>query len=317
MNIAKLPAADRSSTGLEPHAAPALGPWHAHGERLGLLLMVISAAAFALMAAFAQLWLRTTPSQVIVFWRGLLMTVAFTSLARARGVSLLGQQTRKLFLRGLLGYGAVSCYFASVQRLPLGDAVILQYSHPVFVALIAPFLLGERTGRWHWWLLGLAFAGVALIVKPHGDLRVGALVGLSGAFMSGLAYMTVRSLSRTEHPLTILVWFPALTIPGALITAVLRGHALVPRDREQLLGHIAVVSCALVGQWSLTQGLARAGAARATAVSMAGPVFGLLLDWWFFSDLTGAVLDRRHAARVRRARHARGQPAAWMRRCLW
>jgi drug/metabolite transporter (DMT)-like permease len=217
-----------------------------------------------------------------------MMTLVFIALARARGVRILGKRPWTLGLRGLLGYGAVSCYFASVQRLPLGDAVILQYSHPVFVALIAPFLLGERTGRWHWWLLLAAFAGVALIVQPHGSVRSGSLVGLTGSLLSGLAYMTVRSLSRTEHPLTILIWFPALTIPGSLVSTLVRGEALCPRGWHDVLGHLSVIATALVGQLTLTEGLARATAARATAVSMAGPVFGLLFGWWLFDTVPAA-----------------------------
>lgn len=257
------------------------------GDGFGLQLMVVSAAAFALMAAFAKWLLPHTPTQAVVLSRGILMTTVFVAVARLQHVRILGSRPGLLILRGLLGYAALSCYFWSVQHLPLGDAVLLQYSHPVFVAAIAPFLLSEPTGRWHWPLVVTALAGVAMIVGPSGTLRGAALVGLSGAACSGLAYLTVRKLSRTEHPLTILVWFPLASIPPSLIATIHAGRAALPHSPREVIGHLAVFSAALVGQLTLTHGLARAGAARATAVTMTGPVFGLLFGWLIFGTRPG------------------------------
>jgi len=252
------------------------------GERFGLVLMVVSAACFALMAAIAKRMLPDTPMQAVVLSRGVLMTATFVTLARRQGVPVIGRQPFMLLLRGLLGYGALSCYFWSVQHLPLGDAVLLQYSHPIFVAAIAPFFLHEATGRWHWPLVLAALLGVSLIVGTAGHLRGPALVGLAGSMMSGLAYMAVRKLSKTEHTLTILVWFPLATIPLSLIATIHAGRAAVPRSGLEVASHVLIFGSALLGQYTLTLGLARAGAARATAVTMTGPVFGLLFGWLIF-----------------------------------
>lgn len=252
------------------------------GDRFGLYLMVISAAAFAAMAAFAKKLLPDTPMQAVVLSRGVLMTAVFVTAARMQGVPVFGRSPTMLLLRGLLGYAALSCYFWSVQHLPLGDAVLLQYSHPVFVAAIAPSLLGEPTGRYHWPLIGAALLGVALIVGPAGALLGPALVGLTGSILSGCAYLAVRKLSRTEHPLTILIWFPLATIPLALVASIHAGSAALPHSPREVIGHLAVFGSALIGQTALTHGLARAGAARATAVTMTGPVFGLAFGWLLF-----------------------------------
>ena len=252
------------------------------GDRFGLILMVVSAACFALMAAVAKRLLPTTPMQAVVLSRGILMTATFVILARRQGVPILGHNPPVLLLRGLLGYGALSCYFWSVQHLPLGDAVLLQYSHPIFVAAIAPFFLREVTGRWHWPLVLAALAGVALIVGPAGNLRGPALVGLCGSMLSGLAYMAVRRLSKSEHTLTILIWFPLATIPLSLAATIHAGRSAIPSGAAEVVGHLLIYATALLGQVTLTEGLARAGAARATAVTMTGPVFGLLFGWMLF-----------------------------------
>lgn len=266
------------------------------GDRFGLILMVTSAACFALMAAVVKKLLPTTPMQAVVFSRGILMTATFVTLARRQGVPIFGKNPPVLLLRGLLGYGALSCYFWSVQHLPLGDAVLLQYSHPIFVAAIAPFFLHEATGRWHWPLVFAAMCGIALIVGPGGTLRGAALIGLCGSMMSGIAYMAVRKLSKTEHTLTILVWFPLATIPLSFIATIHAGRAALPRSGLEVAGHLLIYATALLGQVTLTEGLARAGAARATAVTMTGPVFGLLFGWLMFgtrptpASLVGTII---------------------------
>jgi drug/metabolite transporter (DMT)-like permease len=251
--------------------------------------MVVSAAAFAAMAAFAKKLLPHTPTQAVVLSRGLMMTAVFATLAHRRGIPVLGRRPGMLLLRGLLGYGALSCYFWSVQHLPLGDAVLLQYSHPIFVALLAPLVLGERTGPLQLALVALALGGVALIVHPTGALRSAALIGVLGSMMSGIAYLTIRELSRTEHPMTIVVWFPLASLVPAFLATLRAGTAAVPRNASEVAGHLLVTASALVGQLTLTFGLSRAGAARATAVTLTGPVFGMLFGYLMFGAVPTAT----------------------------
>ena len=294
--------------------------WGALGERpadgsqsSGLVLMVVSAAAFAFMAALVKKLLPESPLQSIVLSRGLLLTAVFVGLARRNKAPVLGHRPGMLLVRGLLGYAALSCYFWSVRHLPLGDAVLLQYSHPVFVALMAPVFLGERPGRAHWWLVAAALAGVALIVRPQGDIRSEALVGVLGSMLSGLAYVTVRQLSRTEHPLTILVWFPMATVPPSLVATLATGTAAIPRHPVEWAGHLLVAVSALVGQVALTLGLVRAGAARATAVTLTGPVFGVLFGLLFFgtvptaASVAGTVIVLTAVGLLARSRMATGR----------
>jgi len=263
-------------------AVPALGR-----ERRGLVLMVASAASFALMAAIAKRWLADTPTQAVVLSRGLVMSLVFITLARRAGVDLLGRHRRLLLTRGLLGYVSLSCYFWSVQHLPLGDAVLLQYTHPIFVGALAPFVLGEATARRHWWIVSVAFVGVALVVGPSGALRGVMGIALTGALCSGLAYITIRRLAACEHPLTIMVWFPLATLPGATVGVALAGRAALPRDSGEVLAHLAVAAAGLAGQVTLTRGLAQIDAARGTAATMTGPAFGALFGLVLFGTVPG------------------------------
>ena len=73
-----------------------------------------------------------------------------------------------------------------------------------------------RILRKRWWIIVAALVGVAFIVRPSGEMRPDALVGVMGAVLASLAYIAVRRLSRTEHPLTIMLWFPLATVPPSL-----------------------------------------------------------------------------------------------------
>lgn len=258
------------------------------GARGGVTLMVASAALFALMAAFVKKFLPETPTQAVVFSRGVLMTAIFVVVARQAGAPIRGHRPGRLLLRGILGYLALSCYFFSVQHLPLGDAVLLQYSHPAFVAALAPLVLRERSEGRHWALVGGALLGIALIVRPTADFQAAALVGVAGSLLSALAYMTVRDLARTEHPVTILVWFPLASIVPSLVAAVAAGSASLPKDAAEVAGHLLVTVSALLGQVALTLGLTRVAAAKATAVTLTGPVFGLAFGWLLFGTVPDA-----------------------------
>lgn len=257
--------------------------------RQGLALMVASAACFALMAAIVKGWLGDVPSQTVVLSRGVIMSATFLVLARRKRVTLVGRRRGLLLLRGLLGYAALSCYFWSVQHLPLGDAVLLQYSHPIFVACVAPWLLREPTSRRHWVTVLVAFCGVALVVGPSGHMGPATVVALTGASCSGLAYVAIRQLAATEHPLTIMVWFPLTTIPGSLVASVAHGADALPRSAGEVLAHVAVALAGLLGQVTLTEGLARVDAARGTAATMTGPGFGVLFGLVLFGTVPSAT----------------------------
>ena len=296
----------------------------------GLILMVASAACFAAMAPFTRKWLTQVEPQSIVLSRAVAMVVVFAVWGRAAGIALAGRDRAGLVVRGLLGYLAISCYVWSTQHLPPGKAVLLQYSHPVFVASLAPLLLREKPGPLHWPLVVAGFAGLTLALGVAGfgattGATTGAsdprglapdhawVVGLMGACLSGLAYMMVRRIAATEAPVTIVFWFALVMLPASLIGTLVpwspldaiagwfgtMAHAApavaagprhpLPAGAAEWLGCAGVVAVGLVGQITLTEGLARAGAARAVAVTMAGPLFGLAFDLLFFGQLPTAV----------------------------
>lgn len=249
------------------------------------------------MAAFARLAGGRLPAQEVVFFRALIAAVITFGLLRRRGAPLLGVRPALLAVRGVTGFLGLSCYFWSVLHLPFNEAVLLSQVNPIFTALLAWLFLHEPPGRRFLPASLLVFAGVVFVSPPDpADVadNLWALVALAGALFSASAYTEVRALSRTEHPLTIVLWFQfisaVLAVPGTVLSGPVWPRGL---DWVWLLG---VGVAGHLGQVHLTLGLKESPAARGTLANPLVVLFGGLLAWLVFGegldwgDLVGAIL---------------------------
>jgi drug/metabolite transporter (DMT)-like permease len=231
----------------------------------------------------------------LVFLRSSFMVVVVGAWARMRGEPLWVLERREgwlLVLRGALGTGGFLLFFGALQRIPLADTVILFQAHPLVVAAIGPWLLGERNRLSQWLLLALSLAGVALVVGPSGggDMT-GRLMALGCAVVAGSAYSIVRLLSSRVPTSTIALAFPAVATAtmGPLLALGVRGFewsAPTPADWGWILG---VASFSTVGQMLLTLGFGQVPAARAAALSNTQALFATLWGVVFLGEVPAAT----------------------------
>ena len=247
----------------------------------GLRAMVASAFLFAGMAALIKAAARTIPAAEVVFVRNLVHACLFVPIWWATTDRTLGNR-RLLVARGVLGLCALEAYAWTLARMPLADAWILQAMNPVFVALLAPVVLKEPSPGHVWAALGLGLLGVALIVRPGLHVGFGAgLVGVLGGLGSGLAYMTVRMLGRSERPLTVVMAFPVVAGPLSLPFALAVWRWPGPLEWAAM---VAAALAAAGGQMMLTIGLKGTKAAPATTATYAGFVFAAAIGWFCFDE---------------------------------
>lgn len=250
--------------------------------------VVASALFFAAMAAFARLAGGRIPTQEIVFVRALVGAVLALLMAWRAGAPLRGGRPALLAARGVTGFLALSCYFWSVVHLPFAHAILVAQTAPLFTALFAWLFLGERPGARFVPAAALVLGGVVVLAPPGLGAAVEPLalgVALAGAILAGSAYAEVRALSRTEHPLTIVLWFQGLSavlsVPGTLAAGI-----VVPRPLEWLwLAGVALTAHA--GQVFLTLGLQRRPAGRATLANPLVIAFGAALAALVFDEPLG------------------------------
>jgi drug/metabolite transporter (DMT)-like permease len=241
----------------------------------GVLYMAASALGFSAMSLLVKLASPRLPTGEIVLARAVLTLVISYVMVRRAGLSPWGTQRGKLVFRGVLGFGGLSCYYAALARLQLADATILQNTIPLVTAGLAWWLLGERVTRTTAFALGCGIVGVSIMVQPggHGIDPTGAAIALAGALCSATAYVTVRKLSRTEHPLVIVFYFPLIAAPLAIPWAVM--DFVMPEPIDWLL-LVAIAATTQVGQVFLTMGLSVERAGRATSVAYLQVLFAMV-----------------------------------------
>src|SRR5688572_21567289 len=114
--------------------------------RKGLLHMTLATASFVLMAWCIQKLARL-PADEIVFFRSAVSMALTIVWMLPRRIPVLGNRKALLFLRGFVGFVALWCYAKALGFMPLTNAVVLQYTNPVFAALFAALFLRERFGK--------------------------------------------------------------------------------------------------------------------------------------------------------------------------
>ncbi|MCA8952819.1 MAG: DMT family transporter [Planctomycetes bacterium] len=237
--------------------------------------MVQAVCWFTAMSALVKLAGRTLPIPMLVFARGC-VTLALSALMLWRaGISPAGTRTGLLLLRGIFGSSALICFYAAVDRLPLAEATVVHQTSPLFTALLAAWLLRERLEPMVLVATVICLGGVLLIAQPQTLLGAGDTVGtpaldwrfvgvgLLGSVLSAFAYVTVRRLGRSEHPLVVVFYFPVVTVVASAPFAIAWWVWPTPTEWLLLVG-IGVVT--QFGQLALTRGLTRAPAGRAMAV---------------------------------------------------
>lgn len=240
-----------------------------------------SALGFSLMALFVKLAGRTLPTSEIVLARALISLVLSWTLLRVRRKSPWGTNHRLLLLRGVLGFGGLMCFYYAVTHLPLAEATVIHFTNPIFTAVLAALLLGERNGGKV--VLGLAcgLGGTLLVAQPGGFggsastlAPLAVAVAFGGALFSAAAYVTVRRLARTEDPLVIVFYFPLVAVPAALPLVV--AEFVWPRGIEWLW-LLLVGVFTQIGQVQLTRGLQLLPAGQAMTIGYLQIVFAAIL----------------------------------------
>jgi drug/metabolite transporter (DMT)-like permease len=266
----------------------------------GVRYAVLGALSFSVMSACAKWAGEGLPSQEIVFFRAVVVTGLTWFALSARRISPWGPARGLLFLRGLLGYAALSCFLWAVIRLPLAETTVIHFTNPVWTALLAAFFLGEVLRGWEMVLAMVALGGVVLVARPgflFGDLSgldpVAVLAALAGAVLSAGAYVAAKKLTRTHDPLVIVFAFAFVSLVGSAPPTMAGFVAPSPLEWLILLG---VGLGAQGGQVFVTKALQVEKAGKVMAVGYLQIVFAAVWGFLLFREIpdgwsaTGALV---------------------------
>lgn len=186
-------------------------------------LMALSTLLFGCMAVCIRLASHQLHAFEIAFFRNFFGFVFILPMLLRHGPAIL--RTNKLgfyVVRCVIGIVSMLAGFWAIVHLPLAQAIALSYSTPLFVTIGAVLVLGEIVRARRWTAVIVGFLGVLVIVRPgSADFSAGSLVALLAAVASASVAISIKFLSRTEHPDAIVLWTTMLWVPLSLVPALM------------------------------------------------------------------------------------------------
>ena len=164
--------------------------------------MVAASFLFACMGVCVKLGADRFSAGELVFYRGFVATLILGAIVAWRGLPLATRHAKTHFWRGLAGFTSLVAYFYAITLIPLATAVTLNYTSPLFLALLLAFWVGERPPAGLHLALATGFVGVVLALQPAMDRQqwFGGALGLVSGIISSMAYLNVRQLGALGEP---------------------------------------------------------------------------------------------------------------------
>ncbi|SFQ06283.1 Threonine/homoserine efflux transporter RhtA [Amycolatopsis arida] len=263
----------------------------------GLLLILLASVCFGSSGAIGKpaMLAGLAPEQVAA------ARIALSAVVLALGVGLVRPallrvrrgEWRLLAGYGLLGVAGVQLlYFVAVSRVPVGVAILLEFTSPVLVALWVRFVRRVRLPRVMWAGIGLAMLGLAMVAQVHQGLRLdglGLLAGLGAALCSAAYFLLGEHGVASRHPLGMVTWgmiigavaVCAVAPPWTWPTEVLAAPAAFGPWRPPvwlLLVAVALVSTVLAYLAGITA-LRHLPASVASVLALGEPLVATGLAW--------------------------------------
>ncbi|MFK7941703.1 MAG: DMT family transporter [Paracoccaceae bacterium] len=254
--------------------------------------------SFSLMAVGGREVVGTLDTFELMFCRsmiGLALVVGFGIVFR-RMAEVRTERLSLHLVRNVFHFSAQNLWFYAVAFIPLAQLFAIEFTTPIWIALLAPLLLGEALTRWRIFAAFLGFMGILAIAQPGvAELNVGHLTAALSTLGFAGSIMMTKALSRTETTWTILFW---LAFSQAIYGAVFvfwDGTMTLPEGRDILwVGLVGL--CGLTAHICLTTALTLAPASVVAPMDFARLPLIAMVGWIFYGELVtiavilGAVL---------------------------
>ncbi len=258
-------------------------------------LKVASIAVFVGMQAFIKL-AGLVPAGQIVFFRSFFAMVPILILLAWTGEIRTAFQTQRPgrhIVRGVVGVSSMALGFFALTRLPLPEAIVLNYAQPLLVVVISALVLGETVRIFRWTAVAVGFVGVLIITWPKltlfgsaegmgSDEALGVVAALAAAAISAVAILQVRSLVATDRSSTIVIWF-SLTSSVAGLLSMPFGWA--PLSGWQVFVLVMAGICGGIAQIMMTEAYRYASVATVAPFEYSSILFGLVVGYLLFADV--------------------------------
>lgn len=188
----------------------------------GVLWMGGAVLSFSTMAVAArELLAHMGPFQILFVRSAVMLAIVLVIVAQAENAVTATRRLPLHVFRNVIHLGGQYCWVFAIGALPLATVFAIEFTMPMWTAILAFIFLGERLSRPRVVMLVLGLTGVLIILRPgFGFFHLGALVALAASLFYAGNMIATKQLSGTDSPLAVLFWMSVVQTPLALAAAL-------------------------------------------------------------------------------------------------
>jgi len=256
----------------------------------GIVCMVIATILFSGASAASKWLVGIYPVGEVLCLRSFASLIAGAAMILpVSGLSaFVTHRPRDHLARGLSQSISQLCLLLAFSLMPLAGAVAINFSAPLFAALVSIIWLKEPAGFVRGAALVIGFVGVLIVTNPGtNSLTLGALFALTNAVMYGTVTVAVRGMTRTESANTLVIWQLAVLAFFHSFLLLFGWRSPSAIDAAMLFGTGFTNA---IGQWFWTKALHLAPAPAVTPFYYLMLVWALMFGFFIWGDLPSASL---------------------------
>jgi len=251
----------------------------------GVIWMIIATFFFAFMGMFVKLGSPYFSEIELVFYRSFISLIFIILIIVNKKISLKTNFKKLHFYRSFVGFLSLLAFFYAISHLPLSTAISLNYTSPLFVALLITFFLNKKPSFYVCCLLLIGFFGAFLILKPTliGNSAFAGFIGLLSGFGAGLAYLFMAQLGKVNDPDTRVVFY------FTLLSSICAGLLMLLEDtNSEIFQHwwllLGLGASATIAQLALTKAYRVGNTLKNAGLSYLTILFSSILGLIVFSE---------------------------------
>jgi drug/metabolite transporter (DMT)-like permease len=259
----------------------------------GIAFKIASVLIFLIMSSLLKAS-QGIPAAELVFFRssfGIVPVVAFIASQGELRSALKSNSVISQIWRGLVGTASMGLGFLALTKLPLPEAVTLNYATPLMIVVVSALFMQERVRLYRWSAVVVGLVGVVIIAWPRltlfssgvgGDAAVGIVAALMACALAAVAMLLVRKLVQTERSSTIVLYF---LVSSSVISALLLPFGWVTPTPLQAAYLVGAGICGGIAQILLTESYRHAEMSVVAPFEYSSLIFSVLIGYFFFGDV--------------------------------
>jgi len=222
----------------------------------------------------------------LVFYRALISLIIIITIMKITKVKFSSNYPKLHITRSLVGFISLLLFFYAICYLPLSTAMTLNYTSPLFVGLLMPFILKRKVKNWLFLAILIGFIGVFFTLKPTIDNQsyLAGFAGLISGFGAAMAYLFVTQLAQLKEPdIRTVFYFTLISTIGAGLISLLDGFHK-PRVEDFLFLSLLGIS-ATIAQLAITRAYRVGNTLGNAGLSYLAIVFSTIIGVFYFKEI--------------------------------